>query len=258
MKNPHPELGIKIVDLHKSFGAQKVLDGVSLDIPKGKSTVIVGCSGTGKSVLIKSILGLVAPDRGEIFFEGVDMTKPKARQSLQGRFTYGMLFQGAALFDSMKIWENVAFGLIQGQGMARRPARIKAIENLERVGLGEAVAELYPSQLSGGMQKRVGLARAIATRPNFLFFDEPTTGLDPIMSDVINDLIRTIVTSLGATAISITHDMASVRKIADQVALLHQGKLIWVGPADKIDKSDNPYMTQFVKGLAQGPISSAG
>ena len=248
--------GIQLRGVCKKFGEKKVLDGVDIEIPIGKSTVIVGCSGTGKSVLIKSIMGMFPIDAGQIWFDGTEITSPKQRRAVKERFKFGMLFQGAALFDSQTVWENVSFGLVNGQGMKRNEARDAAVEFLRQVGLPAETADLLPAQLSGGMQKRVGLARAIATRPDYLFFDEPTTGLDPIMSDVINDLIRSTVTSMGVTAVSITHDMASVRKIADRVAMLHEGKIVWSGSVKEIDSSANPYISQFVNGRAKGPINT--
>ena len=246
---------IRLNSVHKSFGPKVVLDGLTLDVRKGESLVVIGGSGTGKSVMLKSILGLLRPDSGSILVDGQEVTKlkPKERDHMMQRF--GMLFQGAALFDSLKVWENVAFGLIQGRKMPRPQARDIAMEKLAQVGLAASAGDLFPSELSGGMQKRVGLARAIATSPEIIFFDEPTTGLDPIMADVINDLIVECVKKVGATALSITHDMASARKIADRIAMLHKGKMIWVGPAAEIDKSGNPYVDQFINGRAQGPIT---
>ncbi len=238
----------------KSFGANHVLRGVNLEIPKGTSMVVIGGSGTGKSVLLKCILGLVTPDSGTITLDGLDVTKAE-RDPFLARF--GMLFQGGALFDSLRVWENVAFRLMRGR--LKRPrdeARAIAIEKLRRVGLGPQVAELYPSELSGGMQKRVGLARAIAAEPEIIFFDEPTTGLDPIMSGVINDLIREIVVEMGATAMTITHDMSSVRAIADRVAMLHGGLVRWTGPVSEMDATPDPYVQQFIHGRAQGPIEA--
>ena len=245
---------IRMRDVHKAFGKKKVLNGFSLDVPKGDSVVIIGGSGSGKSVSIKCILGLLEADSGSIQIDGQEVAHlhGSKRQKMLSRV--GMLFQGAALFDSLPVWHNVSFALIEGQGMSRRPARLKAIEMLERVGLGEDVADLSPAELSGGMQKRVGLARAIANQPEIIFFDEPTTGLDPIMADVINDLIVECVRDLGATTVTITHDMASVRKIADQVAMLYKGEIIWQGPRDALDHCGNPYVEQFVHGRAQGPI----
>ena len=245
---------IRLRGLHKSFGPKRVLQGVDLDLPAGESMVVIGGSGSGKSVTIKCILGLIRPDSGRIEVDGEDVTGLGGgrRDALLRRF--GMLFQGSALFDSLPVWQNVAFGLIQGRGMRRDQARDIAIEKLAAVGLGPDVGELSPAELSGGMQKRVALARAIAANPEIIFFDEPTTGLDPIMADVINDLIKECVRNLGATALSITHDMASVRKIADRVAMIYDGKIIWTGPASEIDRSGNPYVEQFVNGRADGPI----
>lgn len=245
---------IAIHGLAKSFGPKKVLQGIDLDIAKGESLVVIGGSGTGKSVLLKSILGMIHPDRGEIRIDGVDTVNLRGTARERNTAKFGMLFQGAALFDSLPVWRNVSFGLMQGQGMGKVEARNRAIDTLAKVGLGPDVADLSPSELSGGMQKRVGLARAIAAEPEILFFDEPTTGLDPIMSDVINNLIIEQVRALGATALSITHDMASARKIADRIAMLHQGKIIWHGPVAEIDRSGNPYVDQFIHGRAEGPI----
>ncbi len=249
----HPMLSLQ--NVHKRFGKKVVLDGFDLDVKKGESVVIIGGSGTGKSVSLKCVLGLLKPDSGTILVDGEDVTHAKGKQREQSLRKFGMLFQGAALFDSLTVWENVGFGLMQGFNMPKDQARDIALEKLRRVGLGKDVADLNPSELSGGMQKRVGLARAIATEPDIIFFDEPTTGLDPIMADVINDLIRECVKELGATALSITHDMASVRKIADDVAMLYQGKIIWKGPVDTIDECGNPFVEQFIHGKAEGPIS---
>lgn len=245
---------IAIAGLKKAFGAKRVLDGVDVSVPKGGSLVVIGGSGTGKSVLLKTILGLIRPDAGSIRIDGEETVglDASARERINRRF--GMLFQGAALFDSLSVWENVAFGLIQGQGMARAEARTRAIDNLAAVGLPAEVGDLSPAELSGGMKKRVGLARAIATRPEIVFFDEPTTGLDPIMSDVINDLIVACVKDLGATTVSITHDMHSARKIATHVAMLHAGRIVWTGPIAEIDRSGNPDVDQFIHGRAEGPI----
>jgi phospholipid/cholesterol/gamma-HCH transport system ATP-binding protein len=245
---------IELRDLHKSFGAKPVLAGVNLTIPKGESMVIIGGSGTGKSVLLKCILGLVKPTSGTILLQGQDVARAE-RDAFLARF--GMLFQGGALFDSLTVWQNVAFRLLRGS--LKRPkaqAREIAIEKLRRVGLTPDVADLYPSELSGGMQKRVGLARAIAAEPEIIFFDEPTTGLDPIMAGVINELIREIVTEMGATAMTITHDMTSVRAIADRVAMLHAGVIQWTGPIADMDASNDPYLDQFIHGSATGPIEA--
>ncbi len=245
---------IELRDVHKSFGRKSVLRGVNLSIQKGESMVVIGGSGTGKSVLLKCILGLVEPDAGTILLDGEDVTKAE-RDAFLARF--GMLFQGGALFDSLPVWQNVAFRLLRGS--LKRPkseAREIAIEKLRRVGLGGDVADLYPAELSGGMQKRVGLARAIAAEPEIIFFDEPTTGLDPIMAGVINELIREIVTEMGVTAMAITHDMTSVRAIADRVAMLHDGKIQWTGPVSQMDDSVDPYLDQFIHGRAEGPIEA--
>ena len=239
----------------KSFGPKHVLNGVNLSVPKGHSLVVIGGSGTGKSVMLKCILGILQPDSGSIRVAGKEIVglTGKARDEYLSRF--GMLFQGGALFDSLSVWENVAFGLIQGRHMARAQAKDIAVEKLGQVGLGAEVANLYPAELSGGMQKRVGLARAIAADPEIIFFDEPTTGLDPIMADVINNLIVDCVKRLGATAISITHDMASARKIADDIAMIYKGQIIWQGAAGTIDHSGNAYVDQFIHGRAAGPIT---
>ena len=245
---------IRVRGLFKAFGRKQVLDGLDLDIGRGESVVVIGGSGTGKSVLLKCILGILQPDRGTIEIDGEEVTRLSGREREQVMHKFGMLFQGSALFDSLPVWENVAFGLLQVKKLPRAEARERAVEVLGRVGLPPAVAELSPAELSGGMQKRVGLARAIATQPEILFFDEPTTGLDPIMADVINQLIARSVRELGATAVSITHDLASARKIADRVAMLYQGKIIWQGPVGQIDHSGNPYVDQFIHGRADGPI----
>ena len=245
---------IRLNDVRKAFGEKKVLNGVTLDIPAGQSVVVIGGSGTGKSVLIKCILGILVADSGVIEVDGENVIEtPAARRGAVNK-KFGMLFQGAALFDSLPVWENVAFGLIQGEHMNRADAKAKAIQTLGRVGLPPEVGELSPAELSGGMQKRVGLARAIAGDPEIVFFDEPTTGLDPIMADVINDLIVACVKDKGITALSITHDMASARKIGDRIAMLYEGRLIWVGNAKDVDRAENPYVDQFVHGRAEGPI----
>jgi len=245
---------ISLSGVRKAFGPKVVLDGIDIEVMPRESLVIIGGSGTGKSVMLKCVLGILKPDQGSIRIDGDETVGASGarRDALLKKF--GMLFQGAALFDSLKVWENVAFGLIQGRGMDREHAREVAIAKLSQVGLGAEVGDLSPSELSGGMQKRVGLARAIAAEPEIIFFDEPTTGLDPIMADVINELIVKCVKEVGATAVSITHDMASARKIADRIAMLHKGRLIWVGPVSEIDRSGNPYVDQFIHGRAEGPI----
>ncbi len=245
---------ITLDNVHKSFGSNKVLRGVNLKIPRGESMVIIGGSGTGKSVALKSVLGLVTPDQGTITVDGHDVTKVD-RDAFLARF--GMLFQGGALFDSLSVWQNVAFRLLRGTlKKPKSEAREIAIEKLRRVGLKPEVADLFPAELSGGMQKRVGLARAIAADPEIIFFDEPTTGLDPIMSGVINELIREIVVEMGATAMTITHDMTSVRAIADKVAMLHDGVIQWTGDVKNMDESGDPYLDQFIHGRAEGPIEA--
>ncbi|MFZ5791771.1 MAG: ABC transporter ATP-binding protein [Pseudomonadota bacterium] len=252
MTAPGPKIAIR--GLTKSFGPKEVLRGIDLDVGHQESLVVIGGSGTGKSVLIKCVLGLLQPDSGSIKIDGEETVglTGSARERITRKF--GMLFQGAALFDSLPVWENVAFGLISADGMARAEAKEAALRKLAAVGLGPEVGELYPSELSGGMQKRVALARAIAREPEIIFFDEPTTGLDPIMADVINDLIKKCVGSLGATALSITHDLASARKIAHRIAMIHEGRIIWQGPVAEIDHSGNPYVEQFIHGRAEGPI----
>ncbi len=245
---------IRMRNVHKRFGDKVVLDGLDLDVERGESMVVIGGSGVGKSVTIKCILGLLTPDEGDIEIDGKSVIGMPAAEREAVNRQIGMLFQGGALFDSLNVWENVAFGLIQGEGKERQAAKEIALEKLAAVGLGAEVGELSPAELSGGMQKRVGLARAIATEPEIIFFDEPTTGLDPIMGDVINDLVVKCVQELGATTLSITHDIASARKISDRIAMLYKGKIIWTGPTDTIDKSGNPFVDQFIHGQAEGPI----
>lgn len=247
---------IQLTDVHKKFGNKVVLDGVNLSVAPGESLVIIGGSGSGKSVTIKTVLGLIPPDAGIVAVEGEDITKYSFRAREHVLRKVGMLFQGGALFDSLPVWKNITFGSKErGNPMTPSQARALAVEKLEAVGLMPEVADLLPSELSGGMQKRVGLARAIASDPEIIFFDEPTTGLDPIMADVINELIVACVKKLGATTVTITHDMASVRKIATRVAMIYQGKIIWDGPISAIDNSGNPYVDQFIHGRAHGPIT---
>jgi phospholipid/cholesterol/gamma-HCH transport system ATP-binding protein len=254
MTNIRPAPKIAVRELRKSFGRKRVLNGLDIDCDSGESLVIIGGSGTGKSVLIKCILGLLSPEEGSIRIDGIETVglRRAARERLLQKF--GMLFQGSALFDSLPVWENVAFGLVQGRGMERQTAKEIALAKLAAVGLGPEVGELRPAELSGGMQKRVALARAIAAEPEIIFFDEPTTGLDPIMADVINNLIVKCVREVGTTAVSITHDLVSARKIADRIAMLHQGRIVWHGPTAEIDRSGNPYVDQFINGRAEGPI----
>jgi phospholipid/cholesterol/gamma-HCH transport system ATP-binding protein len=243
-----------IKDLHKHFGSKRVLNGVNLEVNTGESVAIIGGSGTGKSVLLKCLLGLIHADSGCVKMDGQQILKETKAQNEARLRDIGVMFQGSALFDSLTVWENVAFRLIHAQHMDRKQAKAIAIEKLASVGLNEKVAELPPCQISGGMQRRVALARAIATQPHVLFFDEPTSGLDPIFSSVINDLILACVKELGATAITITHDMKIARHVADRIAMLYEGKIIWCGPAKEIDKCDNPYVHQFIHGLSKGPI----
>jgi phospholipid/cholesterol/gamma-HCH transport system ATP-binding protein len=245
---------IRLTDVYKTFGRNQVLRGVNLDVNPQESVVIIGGSGSGKSVTLKCVLGLINADKGQILVDGQDMVKMSAshKQDMQKKF--GMLFQGGALFDSLPVWENICFGLLQTGKIVREQAMDIAVDKLRMVGLGPEVATKLPAELSGGMQKRVALARAIAAQPEIIFFDEPTTGLDPIMADVINGLIVDCVKELGATALTITHDMASVRKIADRVAMIYEGRICWQGPIDWLDKSDNAYVEQFIHGRATGPI----
>lgn len=245
---------LRLMGVYKAFGKKKVLNGVDLDVAKGESLVIIGGSGTGKSVTLKCILGLLQPDKGGIEFDGQNLADLTQAERDEVNSKVGMLFQSAALFDSLSVWENVAFSLLQNKTVSKAEAKRIAIQKLAQVGLNKDVAEVYPADLSGGMKKRVGLARAIATNPEVIFFDEPTTGLDPIMSDVINDLIVSTVKQLGATALTITHDMNSAKKIADKIAMLYEGKIIWVGTVKELEKTKNPYVRQFVAGSANGPI----
>ncbi|MBV9990682.1 MAG: ATP-binding cassette domain-containing protein [Alphaproteobacteria bacterium] len=245
---------VELKGVKKRFGAKVVLDGLDLTLGRGESLVVIGGSGTGKSVMIKCVLGILKPDAGQVFVDGKEVTHLRGRARDEMLKKFSMLFQGAALFDSLTVWENVAFGLIQGRGMGRARARDIAVEKLAKVGLGAEVAQLSPAELSGGMQKRVGLARAIAADPEIIFFDEPTTGLDPIMADVINDLIVDTVRDVGCSALSITHDMVSARKISNRIAMLYRGKIIWQGPTADIDHTGNPYVDQFIHGRAEGPI----
>lgn len=246
---------ISIRGLSKSFGPKHVLTDLDLDIREGESLVVIGASGTGKSVLLKNIVGILTPDSGSIKIDGHEVVgvTGNARDRINRKL--GMLFQGAALFDSLPLWENVAFGLISAHVMGREEARVKAIERLKQVGLSEADADRYPSNISAGAQKRVGLARAIATEPEILFFDEPTTGIDPIMGDVIDGLIVSCVRDLGATALTITHDMESARRIGDRIAMIYEGKIVWVGDVAEIDRSGNDFIDQFIHGRVEGPMA---
>lgn len=246
---------IEIRGLKKAFGDKVVLDGIDLDIYHGESFVIIGGSGTGKSVLIKCILGLLEPDAGTIMVDGQDLTKATQKERFEILKQFGMLFQGGALFDSMPVWRNISFALLT-QGMAKDEAKKVALERLKDVDLDPSVADIYPAELSGGMQKRVALARAIARRPELIFFDEPTTGLDPIVSSTINQLITKCVRDLGASALTITHDINSLRQISDRIGLLFKGKFVWIGAVKDLDNSDNPYVHQFINGLPTGPFTA--
>ncbi len=245
---------LELKGVEKSFGSNHVLRGVDIDVAPGRSLVVLGGSGSGKSVMLKNALGLMTPDAGKILFDGKDVTKDQGKTREAMRSRVGMLFQSGALFDSLTVWENVAFRLLNADKMKRSDAKEQAIETLKKVRLGASVADLRPAEISGGMQKRVALARAIITKPDLIFFDEPTTGLDPITADAINDLILEQVKALGAAAVTITHDMASARKVADEIAMLFEGKIIWRGPASEIDRSGNDHVDQFVHGRADGPI----
>ena len=245
---------IEFKNVHKSFGDKHVLRGLDLTVGKGESVVIIGGSGTGKSVTLKCALSLLKPDQGSIKIDDAETVGIKGSAKDKHLDRFGMLFQGSALFDSREVWRNVAFKLIQAMGVPRKEAKERALAVMAQVGLSPQVGELFPAELSGGMQKRVALARAIAAKPEIIFFDEPTTGLDPIMADVINELIVKCVRELGASTLTITHDMASARKIADRIAMLHEGRIIWVGDKRDIDHSGNPYVDQFIHGRADGPI----
>jgi len=245
---------IVMKNVRKQFGDKQVLNGIDLTVEESTSMVIIGGSGSGKSVTLKCILGLIEPDSGSILIDGVETVGMRGQERDELMRKFGMLFQGGALFDSLPVWQNIAFGLIQGKNINRTDAHDIALEKLKSVGLGAKVADLFPAELSGGMQKRVALARAIATEPEIIFFDEPTTGLDPIMADVINDLILKCVKDIGATALTITHDMSSARKIADNVSMIYHGEMIWTGSVRNLHRSGNGYVDQFIHGRADGPI----
>lgn len=244
---------IRVVHLYKSFGDKQVLRGVDLEVWQGESMVVIGGSGSGKTVLIKCIIGLIRPEQGEIRVDGLEITSLNAKEMNEVRKKFGMLFQAGALFDSMKVWENVGFGLRQQTRLSEEEIRKNASEKLALVGLKD-VEDLMPSELSGGMRKRVSLARAIAMEPEILLYDEPTTGIDPIMADAINDLIVQMKEKLNVTSIAITHDIKSAYKIADRIAMLYQGKIIEVGTPEEIRNSPNPMVQQFVEGRSEGPI----
>jgi phospholipid/cholesterol/gamma-HCH transport system ATP-binding protein len=247
---------LQLIDIRKTLGAREVLCGVNLDVAAGRSLVVIGGSGVGKSVTLKCALGLMTPDSGQVLVDGRDVThlSVRARHKLAEKF--GMLFQGGALFDSLTVWENIAFRLLYAQKIPRQQAKARAIETMRKVRLAPDFAERYPIELSGGMQKRASLARAIIARPEIIFFDEPTTGLDPITADAINDLIVDMVRELGCATVSITHDMASARKIADEIAMLYEGKIIWRGPVSRLDESGDARVDQFIHGRAEGPIQA--
>jgi phospholipid/cholesterol/gamma-HCH transport system ATP-binding protein len=247
---------LALVEVKKALRGRQVLDGVNIDVAPGKSLVIIGGSGVGKSVTLKCALGLMTPDAGQVLVDGGDVTHMPHQIRARVMRKFGMLFQGAALFDSLTVWENIAFRLIYADGVSRKNARERAIETMRKVRLAPEFADVRPIELSGGMQKRAGLARAIIAKPDILFFDEPTTGLDPITADAINDLIVDMVKDLGCAAVSITHDMASARKIADEIAMLYAGKIVWRGPASAIENSGNAMVDQFVAGRAEGPIQA--
>lgn len=248
---------IALRGLTKSFGEKHVLRDLDLDLFEGESVAVIGASGTGKSVLLKNIVGILTPDSGSIKIDGEEVAGLTGNARDRVNRKLGMLFQGAALFDSLPLWENVGFGLMSAHGVSRADARVAAIERLRQVGLDADSADRFPADISAGAQKRVGLARAIATEPEILFFDEPTTGIDPIMGDVIDNLIVKCVKELGATALTITHDMESARRIADRVAMIHDGKIAWIGDVDKIDASGNEIVDQFIHGRVEGPMSEA-
>jgi len=247
---------LQLSGVKKKLRGRQVLDGVDLDVAASRSLVIIGGSGQGKSVTLKCALGLMKPDAGQVLVDGADVTRMPQEIRARVMRKFGMLFQGGALFDSLSVWENIAFRLLYADNVKRADARERAIEAMRRVRLAPDFADVRPVELSGGMQKRAGLARAIIARPEILFFDEPTTGLDPITADAINDLIVEMVKELGCAAISITHDMASARKISDEIAMLHNGKIVWRGPTASLDASGNAMVAQFVAGRADGPIQA--
>jgi len=245
---------IEIVDIHKSFTGKPVLNGVNLTINKGETLTIIGRSGEGKSVLLKHIIGLLKPDEGEILIDNESINKHSSKQMVELRRRFGMLFQGSALFDSMTVDENVGLGLREHTKISEYIIRSTIKEKLSQVGLFN-VEHLKPAELSGGMKKRVGLARAIAMDPEFILYDEPTTGLDPIMADTINNLIIHLQNTLDITSIAVTHDMVSAYKISDRIAMLFKGKIIFVGTPEEIKSSDNPVVQQFIEGKSEGPIT---
>lgn len=248
---------IQLVDLHRAFGLKKVLQGLDLQADKGESRVIIGGSGSGKSVILKHIIGILKPDKGDVLIEGVNIAKLQENALYEARKKFGMLFQMAALFDSMNVWENVGFALVRQKNMKPKDVKEIVVEKLKMVGL-VGVENLSPAELSGGMKKRVGLARAIAHEPDILLYDEPTTGLDPITADAINDLIVEMRERLSVTSITITHDMNSAYKIADKISMLYEGKIIQTGSPAEIKNTENPVVRQFITGSAVGPIIVEG
>lgn len=246
---------IKIINLHKSFGQNKVLQGVNLEIEKGETLVIIGQSGSGKSVLIKHMIGIVKPDEGEIFVDGIEVTSLKEEQLHKVSRKFGMLFQAAALFDSLTVAQNVSFGLERYTDFSKERIQELVEESLDKVGL-RGVEDLMPYELSGGMKKRVGLARAIAYQPEIILYDEPSTGIDPIRADAINDLINMMKKELEVTSVVITHDVVSAYKVADRIAMLYGGKIMETGSPEDIRNSKNPVVQQFIHGRAEGPIEN--
>ena len=248
---------IKLLGVTKSFGSNHVLKGVDLEISAGESLVLIGGSASGKTLLLKLIIGLEKPDSGSILIDGIEVTNLDRKEQIALLKRMGMLFQQSALFDSMPIWENIAFQLLQDSNLNRSESKLIAIERIISVGLSADVSELLPAEISGGMQKRVGFARAIANNPEIVLLDEPTAGLDPIMTNVIGELILKGVRELGATTLSITSDIKSARQVADQIAMIYDGKIIWCGPTKDIDNSNNAYVDQFIHNRAEGPIKMA-
>lgn len=246
---------IRIIDLHKSFGEKRVLQGINLEVERGETLVIIGQSGSGKSILIKHLIGLIMPDRGEIYVDGVEITRLSEEERYKVRRKFAMLFQGAALFDSLTVLQNVSFGLERYTDHTYQKIEQMARQALQRVGL-KGVENLMPFELSGGMKKRVGIARAIAYEPEIILYDEPSTGIDPIRADAINGLIIQMKNDLEVTSVVITHDMVSTYKVADRVAMLYQGKIIATGSPEEIRDSNNTIIQQFITGAAEGPIEN--
>ncbi|MDR3223967.1 MAG: ATP-binding cassette domain-containing protein [Holosporales bacterium] len=246
---------IEVENLTKSFGGRDVLQNVTLNIRRGESYVVIGGSGSGKSVLVKCILGLLKPESGIVKINGQNTSKLSQKAMFQTLLKCGVLYQGGALFDSLNVIDNISFGLIYGYGKSQKEAYGIALEKLNAVDLDEKVAKIFPAELSGGMKKRVALARAIATNPDIIFFDEPTTGLDPITTGIIDELIVKCTKEMGISALSITHDISSLRRISDIVGLLYNGSIIWEGKNEELDTTDNPYIRQFLAGSPVGPFT---